>query len=117
MAKAPDRKRVSYRCDFEMTATATDPPFIFNLEGIDEITIEASTLAIAWVTSTLTFQVSNNPGRGSWNAPPTGAVTLSAAGVTAPISVTAFRWGRIYASAAAASSFRARVDIYGEGGS
>lgn len=111
------RKSVSYEVDLNLTATAIDPPFIFNLEGIDEITIESSSFSsTAWTASTVKFEVSNDPGRGNWKDPVTGAVSLTSATITV-VSVTAYRWGRLRCSAGASSAFKAHFDIYGEGGS
>lgn len=112
------RKAVSYECDLDLTASAVDPPYIFNLSGIDELTIETSSFSgTAWTASTISFEVTNDPSRGNWKNPPTGAVSITSAALTGPISVTAFAWGRVRCSAGAASAFKAHVDIYGEGGS
>ena len=111
------RKSVSYECDLDLTATSIDPPFIFSLAGIDELTIETSSFsATAWTASTIKFEVTNDPGRGNWKDPATGAVSFTSASI-AVVSVTAYRFGRLRCSAGAASAFKAHCDLYGEGGS
>ena len=77
----------------------------------------SSSTMIAWVTSTLTFEVCNNLARGNWQNPASGAVTLTAVGITASVSVTPYQWGRLRVTSSAASTFRATVNIHGEGGS
>lgn len=110
------RKIISQTFDIKMDAPQ-DPPPIFSLSGIDEITIHSNTSgATAWTASTITFEVSNQPARGYWENPPSGSITVTAAGITDPINVTPYMFGRFRVTSTAATSFRVLINVYGEGG-